>query len=69
MERISQQAIVRRALVEDGVADAREMLWKYGITRTAARIAELRRLGMNIETLPREQGHMARYRLVTDDVS
>lgn len=62
-KKTTQRAIIARHLSEDGMIDAHEMLLRYGISRTAARIAELRAIGWVIRT-EREHGHMAKYWLV-----
>jgi len=63
-KRETQRKVVVRHLLDFGSVSAREMIFTHGITRTAARIAELRRSGWQITTDRRAQGEMAVYRLV-----
>lgn len=62
-KRLTQRAIIARTLSEDGMISARDMLFKHGISRTAARIAELRAIGWVIRT-ERKHDEMATYWLV-----
>jgi biotin operon repressor len=49
---------------EDGVS-AHDVVYRLGITRPAARVWNLKQLGYDIRTGPREAGQMARYFLET----
>jgi hypothetical protein len=63
-KRTTQRAIIARHLSEDGMISAHDMLLRYGISRTAARIAELRSIGWTIRT-ERHHDAMADYYLVS----
>jgi hypothetical protein len=59
----TQRLIIIRHLLDFGSVSAREMIFTHGVTRTAARIKELRTMGWRITTMKRRQGEMAVYRL------
>lgn len=59
----TQLEIIQEEFRRSGRVDAHEMLYRHGITRTAARIDELRETGWRIRTLPIVPGHMAVYEL------
>ena len=64
-----QTATVLRLLERDGVISAHDLCFVFGITRTGARIWDLRRLGYKIRTLPMRrlpngEHTMARYELL-----
>jgi biotin operon repressor len=61
-----QRATVRRLLIAHGTVSAHELTYEHGITRTAARIWELRQEGLNIVT-HNEHGEQAEYELVPTD--
>jgi len=64
-DRRTQQRKIEDELIVNGSCSAHDMLMRHGITRTAARIDDLRRAGWNIKTLPQRSGKMAVYLLVS----
>lgn len=61
----TQRELIADQLRRTGRCEAHDMLMRHGITRTAARIAELRREGWDIRTLPLLVGRMAVYELAS----
>ena len=59
----TQRRIIIRHFLDFGSVSAREMIFTHGVTRTAARIEELRNMGWRITTMKRQRGEMATYRL------
>lgn len=72
-ERTTQTALLLRLLREHGTVSAHDLVYRFGVTRVAARVFDLKAQGHEIETI---RGHrlddgtqqMASYRLVEQPV-
>lgn len=65
---------VARLLLTEGIVSAHDLVYRYGITRAAARIWDLKHMGWKIETLRGARladgtQEQARYRLVSAPAS